>query len=110
MNSKGQALIEFILILPLFIFLIFAVIDFGTITNSKNKLEAASIDIVTLFRNGSTIDEIRDLYQDYDITIGNSDGYFELKISTDVRMITPGTSKIFGDQYEIEVKRYIPNA
>ena len=31
MNNKGQALIEFVLILPVFLFILFAVIDFGMI-------------------------------------------------------------------------------
>ena len=39
MNRKGQALVEFVLILPLFIMLLFAIIDFGNILNQKSKLE-----------------------------------------------------------------------
>jgi len=39
MNKRGQALIEFVLILPLFIFLLFAVYDFGMIFSVKNTLE-----------------------------------------------------------------------
>ena len=31
MNRKGQALIEFVLILPVFLMILFLVIDFGTI-------------------------------------------------------------------------------
>ena len=48
MNRKGQALVEFVLILPVFIFLLFAVYDFGMIFNTKNKLENDSTDIALL--------------------------------------------------------------
>ena len=51
MNKKGQALVEFILILPVFIFLIFSVYDFGIIFNKKNALENISTDIIELYKN-----------------------------------------------------------
>ena len=35
MNNKGQALVEFVLILPVFIFILFAVYDIGMIFNKK---------------------------------------------------------------------------
>ncbi len=38
-SSKGQALIEFVIILPVFLMLIFAIIDFGRVIYEKNMLE-----------------------------------------------------------------------
>ena len=52
MNNKGQALIEFVLILPIFILILFSVIDFGIIFNKKSNLENDSVDIINLFKNG----------------------------------------------------------
>ena len=34
MNRKGQALVEFVLIMPVLIFIIFVIVDFGTIFNN----------------------------------------------------------------------------
>ena len=108
MDRKGQALVEFVLILPLFIFLIFAVIDFGTVINNKNILENDSLDIVNLFNNGESVDKITDLYPQYTITIDNDEDYYKFKIENNIKMITPGASKIFGNPYKIKVLRYVP--
>lgn len=108
MNNKGQALVEFVLILPLFIFLVFAVIDFGNVINNKNVLESDSLDIVTLFNSDTSIEKINAIYPQYDITVTNDEDFYCLKIEKNVRMITPGANKIFGNPYKIKVVRYIP--
>jgi len=38
-NNKGQALVEFIIILPIFLLLIISIIDFGNIISKKYSLE-----------------------------------------------------------------------
>ena len=62
MNRKGQALVEFVLILPIMILILFTIFDFGNILSSKNKLESTSTDIARLVRNGSTQEEIKKDY------------------------------------------------
>ena len=59
MNRKGQALVEFVLILPIFILILFAVIDFGMILNKKNELENNSVDIVDMLKSGISVEEIQ---------------------------------------------------
>ena len=109
MNRKGQALIEFVLILPVFLFLIFAVYDFGMIFNKKNILENTSIDIVELYKNGKTLDEITAIYPELELTIISDNDYDEIKINDKVKIITPGLNRIMGNPYVVEVKRYIPH-
>ena len=109
MNRKGQALVEFVLILPVFLFLIFAVYDFGMIFNKKNTLENTSTDIVELYKNGKTLDEMVAIYPNFDITIISANDYDEIKISDKVKIITPGLNRIMGNPYVVEVKRYIPH-
>lgn len=108
MNNKGQALIEFVLILPVFLFILFAVIDFGMIFSSKSKLENDSADIIDLYKNGASIDEIKNMYLDNEINILDDGKYYKFKISTSVNIITPGFNKIFGDPYFINVERVVP--
>ena len=110
MNRKGQALIEFVLILPVLIFILFAVIDFGMIFSTKNTVENDSLDIVSLFKNGTSIDEIRKIYSENDIRISNDGEYYVFKITTSINLITPGLNKILGDPYIINVERIIPYA
>ena len=55
MNRKGQALVEFVLILPIFIMILFSIVDFGIIFNKKNELENISIDIINLLNNNNKL-------------------------------------------------------
>ena len=109
MNRKGQALVEFVLILPVFILILFAIVDFGTILSKKNELENDSIDIVLLINNGTSIDEIKNKYSSLDIELKDVDKYTEIKISKNINIITPGLNLILGDPYKIIVERVIPN-
>ena len=54
MNRKGQALVEFVLILPIFIMILFVIYDFGNIFSNKSKLENISSDIVDMYNNNIT--------------------------------------------------------
>lgn len=110
MNNKGQALVEFVLILPVLIFILFAVIDFGVIFNSKNNLENDSSDIVELLKNGIDVNEIKRKYDDNNLLIVLDDEYYKITISTSINLITPGLNKMFGDPYVIKVERVIPYA
>ncbi len=108
MNRKGQALVEFVLILPVFVFLLFAVYDFGMIFNTRNKLENDSTDITLLYKSGKTIDEIRNMYPNIIIDITRDNGYDNVSIRDNVKIITPGLNRVLGNPYQVEVKRYIP--
>lgn len=108
MNRKGQALVEFVLILPILIFILFAIIDFGNIFTTKNSLESDSADIIELFNSGKSIDEIKLLYKDNVIKLSNDDEYYKIVVSTSLNLITPGFNRLFGEPYVIEVERIVP--
>ena len=110
MNNKGQALIEFVLILPVFLLILFAIIDFGLIFSSKSNLESDSADIIELFKNGTSIDKIQEIYSDNSINISNDGEYYIFTISSSVDLITPGLNRILGDPYIINVERVVPYA
>lgn len=109
-NNKGQALIEFVLILPVFIFILFAIIDFGMIYSTKSNLENDSTDIINLFKSGKSIEELEEMYNDNIITVSNEDNYYTFSISKSIKLITPGFDRIFGKPYIINVERVIPYA
>ena len=81
MNRKGQALIEFVLILPVLLFILFAVIDFGVIFSTINDLESDSADIIELFKNDTPIEEIKTMFSDDNITISDDGAYYNFNIS-----------------------------
>ena len=109
MNRKGQALVEFVLILPIFIMILFAIVDFGMIFNKKNELENISIDIINLLNNNNKIEEIQKEYPKVDIKLTNEEKYTIVEISTKVKMITPGLNRVLGNPNIVKVERKIPN-
>ena len=109
MNRKGQALIEFVLILPIFIMILFSIVDFGMIFNKKNELENISIDIINLLNNNNKIEEIHKEYPKVDIKLTNEEKYTIVEISTKVNIITPGLNRVLSNPYIVKVERKIPN-
>ena len=108
MNRKGQALVEFVLILPIFILMLFAIVDFGMILSKKNELENISVD-TAMIKNSDNIDDIKNLYPKVKINISSDDKYTKIIISDDVDIMTPGLNRILGNPYNIKVERTIPN-
>lgn len=109
MNNKGQALVEFILILPVFILILFVIVDFGMIINAKNKLENSSFDIVEFVKNDKTEEEIILLYPDVNLNVIYEEELVRINLSRDVDVITPGLNRVLGDPYVVNVERVIYN-
>ena len=109
MNRKGQALVEFVLILPVFILMLFAVVDFGFIVSKKNELENISVDVISMIRSGKSIDEINKFYPNLSINKVDRDDNIDIKLSENVDIMTPGLNLILGDPYKVEIERIIPS-
>ena len=106
-NNKGQALVEFILILPVILAILLVIIDLGKIFNEKNTLENTSIDIVELYKNGKSIDEIKNKYNDISITTNIENNYLTIKLKKEIEIITPGLNIVLDNPYPIEVERVV---
>lgn len=110
MNRKGQALIEFVLILPVLVLILFIIFDFGNIFYSKYELQNQSTDIVKLIQDGSSKEEILDVYSKIDIDINTyKDNYKKISLTKYIDLITPLLDKLLDDPYLIRVERIIPN-
>ena len=108
MNNKGQALIEFVLILPVFLMILFVIVDFGVILNNKSKLENISSDVVLMYKNGDSISEINDVTNDIQVSVSSyKDKYIKIVLRKEVDLITPGLNRILDDPYEIRIERII---
>ncbi len=110
-NKKGQALVEFVMILPIFIFMIFACIDIGKVLYMQNKLESRMDDIITSYQNGLTEENIKrdfDLnHQEIALNIEKEAVYKRFKLSKKLDMITPGINLILSNPWEVKVERVI---
>lgn len=111
MNRKGQALVEFVLILPIFIMILFVIVDFGNLLHSKNELQNMSTDIIRMIQNGEDLEKIKSTYQEVNIKIENYDeNYQRVLLTEQIDLITPFLDKFLGNPCPIEVERIIPNA
>lgn len=109
MNRRGQALVEFVLILPVFLLILFTIVDFGNFLAKKNQLETESTDIVLLLRNGKSAEEVAKSYSK--IKIEKSvfeEKYNKIKISENITLINPLLYKILGNPCIVEVERIVP--
>lgn len=109
MNRKGQALVEFVLIIPVFLMVLFMIIDFGMIFNKKSELEHISNDAILVYNENKSISEIQALYKDIKIEIYKEDTYTKLTFQDEVNIITPGMNIILDNPYVIKVERVVPD-
>lgn len=111
MNRKGQALVEFVLILPIFIMILFVIYDFGNIFSSKSNLENVSADIVDMYRNDVSKADIMSEYSDLSIDFSlYEDKYTKIIIEKEILIMTPGLDRILGKRYKIKIERIVYDA
>ena len=107
-NNKGQALIEFILILPVFLLLIISVIDFGNIISKKCSLENDLDVIADMYKNDKQSD-ISNYINNNEIEISykNDNEFIKINLSKDIRIISPMVNIILGKNYKIKTSKTI---
>ena len=111
MKRKGQALVEFVLILPVLLFLLFIMIDFARVFSFQNRLETKAVDAISLFRKGKTKEEIVGILkeeQDLTLAITYSKQKAILELQEEVSFLTPGLNLVLKTPYVIKVKRVVP--
>ena len=101
MNKKGQALVEFVLILPILIFILLAFIDIGRVMIMKQHLENLvgdiKLDTTTIIDNEYEIKFKREEQENF--------VFFELESCLDIT--TPGLGKIIGDPTCVKTSKTI---
>lgn len=102
-NRKGQALVEFILIIPVFAFLLFGLIDFGKIMYEKITLQNHLEVVVDLYKESKT-DEMNNYLNNEKITFeAKKDNQFIIITTTKkMNLITPGIRNLFENPYIIK--------
>ena len=91
MNKKGQALVEFVLVLPVLIFLLLAFIDIARLMIMKNHLESV-LNTVNIETN-----EVKDKEYQIQINKKNDGDKVEIELKSCLEVTTPGLNKILGD-------------
>ena len=108
MNKKGQALVEFILILPVLLLILMAIIDVGNIFLTKYTLNNDLDNVTTLYQNN----DIKDLgvylaSENLTLTDKSLNGMTTLTLKKNIEINAPILSNILGKNYEIETSKVI---
>ena len=110
-NRKGQALVEFVMILPIFLFLLFAIIDFGKLLYIKNNLESTMDEVIDDYRSRENVDEINTKLKQKNanqwVTLKKEEEYLTFSLREEVALITPGLNLILKNPFDVTIERSI---
>lgn len=108
MNKKGQALVEFILVLPVLLIVLMSIMDIGNIYIKRHELNE-DIEIVTeMYQNGKK--EQMHAYiarEEIEFKEEKSSELIKLSLEKEVNINAPILSKIIGKKYKIESSKII---
>lgn len=99
MNKKGQALVEFVLILPIFIMLMLAVFDYVKIMQTRMSLED-TIENIVLSESSKLDDDIK-------LDIKTEEGVKTYSLSKKVDLVSPVVSAVLDKDYSVVVTRSV---
>ena len=110
MNKKGQALVEFILILPVLLLIVMALIDIGNIFLKKYDLNKDLETVTELYKNGET-KELGVYLANENLTLdeNKTNEMTTLTLKKTIEITAPGLTNILGKEYEIETKKTFYN-
>ena len=109
-KKSGQALVEFVLILPIFLIMIFTIVDISRVISLKNSLESLSNDAISYYENDKTKDEIKNLInngdtKDINVDINLNGDYVTISLNKKISPITPGLSYFTSEFFNVKTKR-----
>ena len=112
-NKRGQALVEFVIILPVIIFIIMGLVDTIVIFTHKNNAESKMADVIKLYKDNESDENITKFIQKdlkrASFKSSKDAKYSYLEITDNYEFITPGLSTILGNPYKIITERVILN-
>lgn len=108
MNKKGQALVEFILVLPILLLIIISMIDIGNIFLKKFDLNNDLETVATLYENGD-MTNLNNYLEEENINLSENskDDMITLTLSQKVSISTPVIKQVLGNEYEIKTSKTI---
>ena len=107
-NERGQALIEFLMIVPILFLIIMAVFDFGNILYHRYELEN-QVDFVANLYEEEKQEELDSYLSKHNliIEVNRETDYQVIYIKKKISITTPGLGKILGDTYSISTSKIL---
>ena len=108
MNNRGQALVEFVILIPVFMMLMLGMIDLGNIIYHKYQY-SNDLDYISDLYESNKEQEILAYADKHKIKYGIKETKDQAVISVQgsVNIITPGLNFILGNIYTVSVERTI---
>lgn len=89
-NNKGQALVEFVLILPIILMILFIIIDFAHVHYERNHLESVLNDVIYMIKDDKSTNEIKStLDEDVNYVVTNNTDFANVVMTKEVLLVTP---------------------
>lgn len=106
MNKKGQALIEFILIMPIMMIILMSLIDVGNIYIKKNELNNNLQTVEALYQKND-VQKIALFISNNDLTLDEStdNDLITITIKKQIKINAPILTNILGKTYTVEAKK-----
>ena len=109
-RNSGQALVEFILVLPVLLIILLGIVDFANIIQNKYKLENHLDIVIDLYKQGHNV-ELEQYLLDEKVTIDYEvdEIFTKVILKKELDIMTPGLNIALNDPYEISVERNVYN-
>ena len=105
-NSKGQALVEFVIVLPILIFLVISIIDLGNIMIKTYSLNEDLDTISDMYKSGALSDiEGYALANKISISYKKDSSFTTVTLNKNVKIMSPMLNIAFGKNYDIKASR-----
>ena len=104
MNKKGQALVEFVLIFPLFLIIICTIIELGSINYQKLKLESDLDTVVNMYlKEEDTTNYLKN--NNLKMNVKKDEDQVTLELKKKIEIVTPVLKSIYSSNYELKTER-----
>lgn len=107
-KNRGQALVEFIIIIPILLLILLGMVDFGNIIYRKYALESTLDTTIDLFLNNKQTELEQFISQEeVEIKYEYDNNFVTIILTKNIKVITPGLNVILSNPYQIKVERTI---
>ena len=103
-SRKGQALVEFVIILPVLLLIIISMVDFGNLLFQKYQLEK-NLEYVSDLYLANDTNALEQEKQKLNIKTEETESYVKLTIQKEANLASPILRRVLGEHYKIETSR-----
>ena len=103
-SKKGQALVEFVIILPVLLLIVISMVDFGNLLYQKYQLEQ-NLEYVSDLYLANDTNALEQEKQRLNIKTEEDGKYVKLTIETEAKLSSPILRRVLGEDYVIATSR-----